>query len=65
MPSESGLAALPSLRARTQAPFVLFTGHAPAVPQDIAALVRKPARPEELLRAVRDLLKPAPVSERA
>ncbi|HSU42170.1 MAG TPA: ATP-binding protein [Polyangiaceae bacterium] len=56
MPYESGLAAVPSLRARTHAPFVLFTGHAPAVPDGVAALVRKPARPDELLRVVHDLL---------
>jgi len=56
MPIESGLAALPSLRARTQAPVVLFTGHAPAVPADVAALLRKPARPEEILRTVYELL---------
>jgi PAS domain S-box-containing protein len=56
MPHESGLAALPSLRARTQAPVVLFTGHAPEIPDDIAALVHKPARPEELLRIVHELL---------
>jgi CheY-like chemotaxis protein len=56
MPYESGLAAIPSLRARTRAPFVLFTGHAPAVPEGIAALVRKPARPDELLRVVHGLL---------
>jgi len=56
MPAESGLAALPSLRARTQAPVVLFTGHAPAVPADIAALLRKPAPPDEILRTVHELL---------
>jgi PAS domain S-box-containing protein len=56
MPAESGLAALPSLRARTKAPVVLFTGHAPTVPAEIAALLRKPARPEEILRTVHDLL---------
>ena len=56
MPAESGLAALPSLRARTQAPVVLFTGHASAVPADIAALLRKPARPEEILRTAYELL---------
>jgi len=60
MPEESGLAALPSLRARSRAPVVLFTGHAPAVPGDVAALLRKPASPEEMLRAVHELLPPAP-----
>jgi len=57
MPAESGLAALPSLRALTQAPVVLFTGHAPSVPADIAMLLRKPARPEEILRTVHELLR--------
>jgi len=57
MPSESGLAALPSLRTLTQAPVVLFTGHAPSVPPDIAMLLRKPARPEEILRTVHELLR--------
>ena len=56
MPAGSGLAAWPSLRARTQAPVVLFTGHAPAVAGDVAALLRKPARPEEILRTVHELL---------
>ncbi len=63
MPAESGLAALPSLRARTRAPVVLFTGHAPDVPAEIAALVRKPARPEELLRAVYELLPHTPAAD--
>jgi PAS domain S-box-containing protein len=65
MPYESGLAAIPSLRARTRAPFVLFTGHAPAVPDGVAALVRKPARPDELLRVVHELLADAKKSEPA
>jgi len=56
MPNESGLAALPSLRARTQAPVVLFTGHAPEVPSDVAVLLRKPARPDEILRTAHELL---------
>jgi len=56
MPAESGLAALPSLRARTRAPVVLFTGHAPSGPADIDALLRKPARPEEILRTAYELL---------
>ena len=56
MPDESGLAALPSLRARSRAPVVLFTGHAPSIPGDVAALLRKPAHPEEILRAVHELL---------
>jgi CheY-like chemotaxis protein len=63
MPYESGLAAIPSLRARTEAPFVLFTGHAPAVPDGVAALVRKPARPDELLRVVQELLPDAKKSD--
>ena len=56
MPAESGLAALPSLRARTGAPVVLFTGHAPEVPADVAVLLRKPARPDEILRTAHELL---------
>ncbi len=60
MPDESGLAALPSLRARTPAPVVLFTGHAPPVPDDVAVLLRKPAQPEEILRTAHELLSRPP-----
>ena len=56
MPAESGLASLPSLRSRTPAPVVLFTGHAPEVPADVAVLLRKPARPDEILRTAHQLL---------
>jgi PAS domain S-box-containing protein len=56
MPSESGLEALPSLRALCPAPVVLFTGLATDLPAGISALLEKPARPAELLHVVRDVL---------
>ena len=56
MPAESGLAALPSLRALTSSPIVLFSGMAQVRPPGVAAVVEKPARPAELLRLVRDVL---------
>ncbi|HEY4184901.1 MAG TPA: ATP-binding protein [Polyangia bacterium] len=56
MPAESGLAALPSLRALTSAPVILFTGHAPELPDDVATLLRKPANPDEILRTAYELL---------
>ena len=57
MPAESGLAAMPSIRARTSAPVVLFTGLRPeGVPEDVV-LLEKPARPGEIRRVVRELLR--------
>jgi PAS domain S-box-containing protein len=56
MPKESGLEALPMLRARCAAPVILFTGLAPEVPTEIAAVLRKPARPAELFQLVRSVL---------
>jgi CheY-like chemotaxis protein len=56
MPMESGLAALPSLRTRTQVPIILFTGLTPhGTPSDVVVL-EKPARPAEIRRLVRELL---------
>lgn len=52
MPVESGVAALPSLRARTRAPIVLFTGHMPQLPAGVTRVLHKPASAEELLSAV-------------
>jgi CheY-like chemotaxis protein len=52
MPGEAGIHAFPSLRALTPAPIVLFTGMVPAVPAGFAAILEKPARPEDLRRMV-------------
>lgn len=56
MPLESGLHALPSMRALTRAPVVLFTGMAPEATSDVAAVLQKPAMPADLYRVVRDVL---------
>jgi CheY-like chemotaxis protein len=56
MPRETGIQALPSLRALTRAPVVLFTGMAPEVSPEVDALLEKPARPEELERVLRAVL---------
>ena len=52
MPGEAGIQAFPSLRALTPAPIVLFTGMVPSVPEGFAAILEKPARPEDLRRMV-------------
>jgi PAS domain S-box-containing protein len=57
---ESGLAALSSLRTRTRAPVLLFTGYAPEIPRGIAAFLRKPARPDELIAVIHELLQRPP-----
>ncbi|MGN6106670.1 MAG: hybrid sensor histidine kinase/response regulator [Kofleriaceae bacterium] len=56
MPGESGVAAIPSLRERTTAPVVLFTGLASGVPAGVAAVLEKPASPSEIQRVLRDVL---------
>ena len=56
MPGESGLEAVSSLRALCAAPIVLFTGLGIEIPEGVAALLDKPARPVELLRTVRAIL---------
>ncbi len=56
MPVESGLEALPSLRALSPAPVVLFTGISIPPPPHVAAVLAKPARSEELYRVVREVL---------
>jgi two-component system, cell cycle sensor histidine kinase and response regulator CckA len=56
MPMESGVEALPTLRARCAAPIVFFTGWATDVPQGAAAVITKPARSHELCRVVRAVL---------
>lgn len=56
MPRETGTQALPSLKALTKAPFVLFSGMAPDLPPGIVAVLDKPARPEELQRVVRNAI---------
>jgi CheY-like chemotaxis protein len=58
MPGEAGIHAFPSLRALTDAPIVLFTGMVPAVPEGFAAVLEKPARPEDLRRMVLATLGP-------
>jgi two-component system cell cycle sensor histidine kinase/response regulator CckA len=52
MPGEAGVHAFPSLRALTEAPIVLFTGMVPSVPEGFAAILEKPARPEDLRRMI-------------
>ena len=52
MPGETGIHAFSSLRALTDAPIVLFTGMVPSVPEGFAAILEKPARPEDLRRVV-------------
>jgi len=56
MPAETGLEALPSLKKLSPAPIILFTGLATDLPEGVAALLEKPARPAELLRLVREVL---------
>lgn len=56
MPGETGIDALASLRERCGAPVILFTGLAPELPGDIAALLDKPARHAEVIRLVREIL---------
>jgi CheY-like chemotaxis protein len=56
MPNETGVHALPSLRALTDAPVVLYTGLVPPVPPGIAAVLEKPALPEDLRRLVKSVL---------
>lgn len=56
MPVESGIKALESFRALTDAPVILFTGHTPVVPADVAATLLKPAHPWEILRVAEELL---------
>jgi len=56
MPAETGLEALPSLKSLCPSPIILFTGLATDLPEGVAALLEKPARPAELLRLVREVL---------
>ncbi|HTA17923.1 MAG TPA: response regulator, partial [Polyangia bacterium] len=56
MPNESGPEALPSLRALTDAPIVLFTGGVAEMPPGAAGLLQKPVDTAELLQAVRDTI---------
>jgi PAS domain S-box-containing protein len=56
MPRESGVQALPTLRARTGAPIVMFTGWATDVPEGADAVLTKPARGDELYAVVRTML---------
>ena len=56
MPHESGLDALPSLRALTTAPIALFTGMVTSVPPGVSAVLEKPARANELRRLVNEVL---------
>ena len=56
MPNETGVHAFPSLRALTDAPVVLYSGMAPVAPAGIAAVLEKPARPDDLRQLVRSLL---------
>jgi two-component system cell cycle sensor histidine kinase/response regulator CckA len=56
MPNESGPEALPSLRALTAAPIVLFTGGVADLPPGAAGLLQKPVDAAELLETVRDTI---------
>jgi hypothetical protein len=56
MPGETGIAALPSLRALTPAPVILFSGMLNTRPPDVAAVFEKPARASELWQLVRKVL---------
>ena len=56
MPNESGPEALPSLRALTSAPILLFTGGLVEVPPGAAGLLQKPVETAELLQTVRDTI---------
>jgi PAS domain S-box-containing protein len=60
MPSESGPEALPSLKRLSDAPVVLFTGGATAVPPGAAGLLAKPVLAADLLRTVHDMLRSQP-----
>ncbi|HEX4406238.1 MAG TPA: PAS domain S-box protein [Polyangia bacterium] len=62
MPNESGPEALPSLRALTDAPIVLFTGGVAEVPPGAAGLLQKPVETAELLQMVRDTIARARLS---
>lgn len=56
MPGETGIAALPSLRALTPSPIVLLTGMAPEATTGVTAVFEKPIRAADLLRRVREVL---------
>ncbi|MBE2250525.1 MAG: PAS domain-containing protein [Myxococcus sp.] len=57
MPGETGVEAVASLRARSAAAVVLFTGLPPdEVPAAFAAVLHKPARAQELSRVLRGVL---------
>ena len=59
MPGETGVEALPSLRARSRAPVVLYSGMVPDVQGSAATVLAKPARPAEVLAVIRRLLREA------
>ncbi|HKO49778.1 MAG TPA: ATP-binding protein [Polyangiaceae bacterium] len=56
MPNETGIHAFPSLRKLTDAPVVLYSGMLPVAPPGIAAVLEKPARPDDLRRLVKSVL---------
>lgn len=63
MPEETGVEAVPSLRARSRAKIVLFSGLSPEKPGAVDAVLSKPARSEEITRVLREVFgTPAPAS---
>ncbi len=61
MPDETGVEALASLRARSRAKIVLFSGLSPEEPGAVDAVLSKPARSEEIARVLREVFAtPAP-----
>lgn len=55
MPDETGVEALPSLRARSRAKIVLFSGLTPEEPGAVDAVLSKPARSDEITRVLREV----------
>lgn len=60
MPEETGVEALASLRARSRAKIVLFSGLSPEDPGAVDAVLSKPARSEEISRVLRGVFATPP-----
>jgi PAS domain S-box-containing protein len=56
MPGESGPEALPSLRALTDAPVLMFTGGTGDLPAGATGILQKPVQADELLTAVHEAI---------
>jgi two-component system cell cycle sensor histidine kinase/response regulator CckA len=56
MPMETGVDALPSLRRRSAAPVILFTGLVPEQPPGVEAILEKPATQADLQRVIQQVL---------